>query len=70
MPQFENKFLRHALQDLNPRHLVLETSVLPTELKAFLTKLLITFCTLFHTFSEACLTFALQIFALCTFGGR
>lgn len=27
-------YIYHALQDLNPRHQVLETSVLPTELKA------------------------------------
>jgi hypothetical protein len=26
--------IRRALEDLNPRHLVLETNVLPTELKA------------------------------------
>ena len=25
--------MKHALKDLNPRHLVLETNVLPTELR-------------------------------------
>ena len=35
--------LLHALKDLNPRHQVLETCVLPTELKALIYKLYITF---------------------------
>ena len=33
--------LKHALKDLNPRHQVLETYVLPTELRALLSYLVI-----------------------------
>ena len=46
--KIEEFFLKHALKDLNPRHQVLETYVLPTELRALSLKLKGTIKTSFY----------------------